>query len=93
MAFHISNQYLDLEPVLREVARAEGMEAREVVSASDDSRGEYKARWVLLTEDAGAFARAGMDGVAERLPEDRKVRMWTDDYSSLLPLVEWGSWR
>ncbi len=93
MAFHISNQYLDLEPVLREVARAEGMGAREVVSASDDARGEYKARWVLLTEDAGVFARAGMEGVAERLSEKRKVRMWTDDYSSLLPLVEWGSWR
>lgn len=93
MAFHISNQYLDLEPVLREVARAEGMEAREVVSASEEARGEYKARWVLLTEDAGVFGRVGMEGVAERLPEGRKVRMWTDDYSSLLPLVEWGSWR
>ena len=49
--------------------------------------------WWLLTGDAGVLAQAGMGGVADRLSGEKTIRMWTDDYSSLLPLVEWGRWR
>ncbi len=93
IAFHVSNQYLDLSPVLGNLARAAGMEARVVDSPGREDRGEFAARWVLLA-DAGAgdglFARKEFRWAAEGIPERAALRVWTDDYSSLLPIVRWG---
>ncbi len=50
IAFHVSNQYLDLAPVLGRLAQAERMEARVVDSPGRDDRGEFAAKWVLLAE-------------------------------------------
>jgi len=90
IAFHISNQYLNLAPVLGRLAEAGGMQARMVDSPERDERGEFAARWVLLSDGDGMFARKEFVGVAERVPEMARVRVWTDDYSSLLPIVRWG---
>ncbi len=93
IAFHISNQYLNLAPVIGRLAEAGVMASRMVDSPERDERGEFAARWVLLSDgnDAdGMFARKEFAGVAERVPEMAGVRVWTDDYSSLLPIVRWG---
>ena len=93
IAFHVSNQYLELAPVLGGLARTEGMEARVVDSPGREDRGEFAAKWVLLA-DAGAgdglFARKEFRWAAEEIPERAGLRVWTDDYSSLLPIVRWG---
>ncbi|HWZ50212.1 MAG TPA: fused MFS/spermidine synthase [Granulicella sp.] len=87
MAFHVSNQYLDLAPVVARLAEANGMEAQEVHTAANDARGEMQAAWVLVSARKEFFQlpeveRAGVPVSAGAL--------WTDDYSSLLPLVRWG---
>ncbi len=89
IAFHVSNQYLNLAPVLERLAEASGMEARLVDSPGRDDRGEYAARWVLLSEGDRLFARKEFAWAAERIPDVPGVRVWTDDYSSLLPIVRW----
>ncbi len=90
IAFHVSNQYLDLAPVLGRLAESSGMEARVVVSPGREDRGEYAANWVLLSDGDGLFGRKEFAWAAERIPERTGVRVWTDDYSSLLPIVRWG---
>ncbi len=90
IAFHISNQYLNLAPVLGRLAEAEGMASRMVDSPERDERGEFAARWVLLSDGDEIFGRKAFAGAAERVPEESGVRVWTDDYSSLLPIVRWG---
>ncbi len=88
LAVHISNQYLDLAPVVGALAREAGMEARLVVTGGMANRGEYTARWVLLTDRPGWFEAPEFAGVADRVPVGERV--WTDDYSSLLPVVRWS---
>ncbi len=88
LAVHISNQYLDLGPVVGALAREAGMEARLVVTGGMANRGEYTARWVLLTDREGWFDAPEFAAVAERVPVGERV--WTDDYSSLLPVVRWS---
>lgn len=90
IAFHISNQYLDLAPVVGRLAQAEGMRARMVDSPGREDRGEFAARWVLLGEDDTLFGRREFAWAAQPVPEGPRVRVWTDDYSSLLPIVRWG---
>jgi spermidine synthase len=89
LAFHVSNQYVDLAPELAALAAASGMTARNVGSHENKATGELAADWVLMTADASFFARDGLAGRAFPIEARRGVKVWTDDYSSLLPLVRW----
>jgi hypothetical protein len=87
IAFHISNQHVDLEPALALLAQSAGMKARRFSSPSNDDRDEFVAYWVLLTYDGEFFAQPEV-AAAGRAPVFRPgLRLWTDDYSSLLPLL------
>jgi predicted O-methyltransferase YrrM len=87
LAFHISNRHVDLEPAIAFLAHSVGMQARTVQSYADTGRGEFNATWVLVTDNAAFLALPAVAG-ASRPPEQRHgLRVWTDDYSSLLPLL------
>ena len=89
LAFHISNQHVDLEPEIALLANAAGMHVRRVVSLADEQRGEYTATWMLLTEDPAFFEKPEIAPHAKVPHQDVNARLWTDDYSSLLPLIRW----
>ena len=89
LAFHVSNQYLDLVPVVAEIAQSAGMQSRVVETPSDASRGEYRATWVLVTNNAAFLAQPMIAAMARPIPPRPDLRVWTDDYSSLLPILQW----
>jgi spermidine synthase len=89
LAFHISNQHVDLEPEIVLLARAGGMDVRRVASFANEERGEFTATWILLTNDSSFFAQPEVASRIRQPAEDLKVHLWTDDYSSLLPLLRW----
>jgi len=89
LAFHVSNQYLDLVPVVAEIAESAGMQSRVVETPSDASRGEYRATWVLVTNNTGFLAQPMIAAMARPIPPRPGLRVWTDDYSSLLPILQW----
>ncbi len=90
IAFHVSNSYLDLAPEIAEVANSERMQARVVESFAVPAEGAYRATWVLVSGDAGFFARPGVEPVAMPIRRWPGMRVWTDDYSSLLPVLHPG---
>lgn len=87
IAFHISNQHVDLEPALALLAQSVGMNARRFSSPPNDDRGEFGAYWVLLSDDAAFFAQSDVAVVGRAAVFRPGLRLWTDDYSSLLPLL------
>ena len=89
IAFHVSNQYLKLDPEIAALARATGMQARLFDSGEDQYRGEYRATWVLVSGSPGYFDNGSLT-TGSRIQSVSGVKAWTDDYSSLLPVVEWG---
>ncbi len=89
LAFHVSNQYLDLTPEIAALAAASGMQARVVDTPPQADRGEYRATWVLVSSSTEFFARPQIAAFAREIPGRPDVRAWTDDYSSLLPILEW----
>ena len=89
LAFHVSNQYVDLEPEIEELARAAGMEARSITSPVNDAKGEFRASWVLVTQDGRWFEQPGIAGRVSHVEPRAGVGAWTDDRSSLLPLMRW----
>ncbi len=86
LAFHVSNQHVDLAPEVYLLAQANGMQARTVQSLADDRRGEFNATWVLVTKNAAFLT---LPPIASAQPTEPRagLRLWTDDYSSLLPLL------
>jgi spermidine synthase len=89
IAFHISNQHVDLEPAIALLAQSAGMKAMRFDSLANEDRGEYSAYWVLVTDNADFFRQPEV-AAAGRAPVFKPgLRVWTDDYSSLLPLLRW----
>jgi hypothetical protein len=90
IAFHVSNSYVDLAPAIERVAEAENMQARVVESFPVPAEGAYRATWVLVSENAAFFSLPAVH--AASMPVQRKpgLRTWTDDYSSLLPVMRLG---
>jgi len=90
VAFHVSNSYLELAPEIALVADAEGMQAKVVESFAVPAEGAYRATWVLVSADAGFFRKPGVEAAATTIPRRDGLRMWTDDYSSLWPVLRLG---
>ncbi|PTY07689.1 ferrichrome ABC transporter permease [Opitutaceae bacterium EW11] len=88
IAVHISNRYLDLEPVVYKAARSLGLQA---VTISDNPPKEdwwlYRSTWVLVSRTTEPFSQTDIAKVAELPLKQKDVRLWTDDYASLLPVL------
>ena len=91
LALHISNQYLNLRPVVEAAARDVGKEAILVNNDDDHREGIYAASWILHREvrkDSTASTRW-----KQRAPffyPWPNERPWTDDYSSVLKILKWS---
>jgi len=89
IAFHISNKHVDLEAPIALVAKNAGMTAIRVTNSPNDEIGEFTSSWMLVSDNTAFFSQPE---IAQRAhaPESRAgLRVWTDDYSSLLPVLHW----
>lgn len=92
LVMHISNRFFNLTPVVASLARDAHLASRlRVDEAPDDAEdtGKFGSRWVVLAHDSAELAPLVAAGW-QPLPADRRIRVWTDDYSSVLPLMRRG---
>jgi spermidine synthase len=89
LAFHISNQHVDLEPPIALLAEAAGMRAVRVSSFTNDTRGEFTATWILVSDNSAFFAQPEVASRARQPIEKPGLTLWTDDFSSLVPVLHW----
>lgn len=92
LLIHISNRFLDLQPVLASAAEECGCE---VALRRDDKlpAGQELSQsdWVVMTRDPAVMARIKQATGAD-LWQDLNAPLdepWTDDYASILPLIKW----
>jgi hypothetical protein len=88
LAFHISNHYIDLKPVIRRMAEQRGMAALAIKTEGNSKEGATPAEWVLLSAARETLEKRPILGAGNSLPSTPTVRTWTDDYSSLFPLLK-----
>ena len=88
LAVHISNQYLNLAPVVAGAANWLGKEAVMVENKADSPRGIYRATWVLVGNRQG-FHRPARDREGGNRSRGQRAPQlqWTDDYSSLFKVL------
>jgi hypothetical protein len=82
LALHITNRHVDLEPVVRGLARHFGL-AHVFVASIGGSR-TWKSDWALLSRDPARLAIPEIEEAASLEPSAPPVALWTDDYSNLL---------
>ncbi|HLK67467.1 MAG TPA: fused MFS/spermidine synthase [Bryobacteraceae bacterium] len=87
LAIHISNRYLDLEPVLAGLTAATNHVARVVDTEDDPTEDVFGATWVLITSPANGFDQTVTERSAP-IEARRTVRLWTDDYSNLFQILK-----
>ncbi len=85
IAFHVSNLYLDLVPVVQRLAQARGL-ATCVVETDDEDTFNAASDWVLASPDPKTLAVREIAAVAQAIPANA-TRLWTDDFSDLLPFL------
>jgi hypothetical protein len=90
LAFHVSNQYLDLAPEIALLAAPAGMQARLVEGSPDAARGAFRSTWILLTGSPTFFTQPEIAAAVQPVPAIPGLKPWTDDYSSLLPILQLG---
>jgi hypothetical protein len=88
LAFHVSNQYLNLAPEVALLAASAGMQARLVEASPDAARGAFRSTWILLTGSPTFFTQPEIAAAVHPVPAIPGLKPWTDDYSSLLPILQ-----
>jgi hypothetical protein len=91
IAFHLTNAYLDLEPVVRELAHDLGLVALIQhdydLTLEDRRRGKGESTWVIMArrnEDLGPLDDSPRWVPLQRRPGDP---LWRDDYTNLLRVL------
>jgi len=92
LLIHISNRYIDLQPVLEAAALSRGLAAAVRNDRPQVGRTSLTASvWVAMARDPASLkALADSHAYAPWEPlDDLAPRVWTDDYASILPYVRW----
>jgi hypothetical protein len=87
LAFHVSNQYLDLAPEIALLADSAHLHSIRIESSAHPALGSFNATWVLVSADSDFFAQPRIAAVAHAIHPPPGLHAWTDNYSSLLPLL------
>lgn len=85
---HISNKYLDLEPVLAAAAKTLGKAARVYESGEDDDGNCFGTTYVVVANSAKVFEEAPFQGSGHDPRADEKVPAWTDGYSNMFRILK-----
>lgn len=88
LAFHITNRFLDLAPIVALAARQLGHGAVLISNERDEETDVYRATWMLVTNNAALLENPKIRAAMDTPVIPSKVRPWTDDYSSLLPILK-----
>jgi spermidine synthase len=92
IAFHISNRYLDLEPVIDGVARSlglGGLAESYLVTREAARRGLSSSIWAVVARKPSDLERLAGDHRWKPLRRDPGARVWTDEFSNILSVVRW----
>lgn len=90
LAVHITNAYLNLEPLVARVAQELGFAA--VVADTSPPRNDdrfYETCWVMLSPNPASINTDELRAIGRPARTNPKVQLWTDDRSNLLRILRY----
>jgi hypothetical protein len=93
LAFHISNRYLELEPVLGSLAKELKLVARTrddwSLDPSEAAAGKEQSQWVVLVRVEKDLLLLSRSSRWLPIDHDKAAAVWTDDFSNVLSVFKW----
>jgi hypothetical protein len=83
LAIHISNRFLNLNPVSRGMAEKLGWQAIRIDNSDEYLSGVFSSTWILLTENPEFVNDSEITEAIDPWKEEERILHWTDDYSGL----------
>jgi len=87
IAFHVSNRFLELKPVLLAIAEKHGLEYAYIHETGEE--GGTTSDWVLITRYKPFILRKEIVEATEPVAPDPQLRLWTDDYNNLFQVFKY----
>lgn len=89
LTVHISNNHLDLAPLVHRLSADAGLVSRVIRSKSDESIGAEDALWVVITKPGHDLWNHDLmaDGVGPTADELREGPLWTDQHHNLVSVL------
>ena len=88
VAFHVTNRYLRLAPVVKQLADEIGYEAILISDNAEDDKYLSRTDWVIVTKNRAFINDEGVKAkraVIEKIPG---LRPWTDDFNNLFQILK-----
>jgi spermidine synthase len=87
IAFHVTNRFLNLVPVVEALARAHGLS---VIHIPDDGEAALGNRsdWMLLSTNTELLAKPALAERAQDIAPRRDWRLWTDAFNNIVQVLK-----
>lgn len=87
IAFHVTNRFLNLPPVVQAIARALGLHVAHIRDENDNPL-LRNTDWVLVAQNPDVLARAGIQSRAQPVQTIAGLKPWTDDFNNLFAILK-----
>lgn len=87
IAFHVTNRFLALAPVIKQLAASEGLHAVLIKDEAEES-GLNRTDWVLVTRTRQVLQNEEISSVATPIREIGSLGVWTDDFNNLFDVLK-----
>jgi hypothetical protein len=87
IAFHVTNRFLRLAPVVKRIADELKLATALVVDDAEESD-LARTDWVLVTRDPARLAPESIAKAASKIIEIDGLRVWTDDFNNLFQILK-----
>jgi hypothetical protein len=88
LAFHVSNVFLDLPPVVKQLAESIGRQAVLVRNHDDPENDVLAADWVLVSNNPAVLSNTSIRLHTLPIASRPDIRLWTDDYNDLIQILK-----
>jgi spermidine synthase len=90
LAYHISNRYVNIRPVLANLALDAGLESLvqlDPVTAEQAALGKTASEWIIMARERDDFGELSHDERWQKLLGQPGGDVWTDDFSSITSVL------
>jgi SAM-dependent methyltransferase len=88
IAFHVTNRFLNLIPVVEALAKARGLHSIHIADEGEDKPVASRSDWVLLADSREVLDRPQLADAATEIEPRPDWRLWTDDFNNLVQVLK-----
>ncbi|MEJ8857648.1 fused MFS/spermidine synthase [Variovorax robiniae] len=88
IAFHVTNRFLALAPVVVEIAKAQGLHAVLVHDEAEHNDALRRTDWVLVSRNPASLERESIRRASVPVTPIAGLQAWTDDFNNLFGVLK-----